>query len=76
MRERNDGMFFFLVLLFSFVSVHPLEKDIFVCLVSPVGTVFLFSCSLNCLHFCTRNVALTCGRTCGSRFQGCAVRIK
>ena len=71
MRERDDGMLF-LVPLFCFMSVFPLEKDMFVSLVSPVGGVFLFSCSQNCLHFCTRIIALTCG----SRFQGCAARIK
>ena len=31
------------------MSVLPLVKDMFV---SPVGSVFLFSCSQNCLHFC------------------------
>ena len=38
--------------------------------------MFLFSCSQNCLHLCTRIVAHTCGLTCGSRFQGCAARTK
>ena len=38
--------------------------------------MFLFSCSQNCLHFCTRIIALTCGLTCGSRVQGCAARMK
>ena len=50
MQERNDGMLF-LVPLFCFVSVFPLEKDMFV---SPVHSVSLFSCSQNCLHFCTQ----------------------
>ena len=50
MRERNDGMFF-LVPLFCFMSVLPLEKDMFVSFVSPVS---LFSCSQNCLHLCTQ----------------------
>ena len=36
MRERNDGMFF-LVPLFCFMSVLPLEKDMFVSFVSPVS---------------------------------------
>ena len=30
---------------------YPLEKDMFV---ASVGSVFLFSCSKICLHFCTR----------------------
>ena len=50
MRARNDGMLF-LVPLFCFMSVLSLEKDMFVSFVSPV---FLFSCSQNCLHFCTQ----------------------
>ena len=33
------------------MSVFALEKDMFV---SPVGSVFLFSCSQNCVHFCTQ----------------------
>ena len=42
------------------MSVLPLEKDMFV---APVGSVFLFSFSQNCLHFCTRILPWRTNRT-------------
>ena len=42
------------------MSVLPLEKDMFV---APVGGVFLFSCSQNCLHFCTHILRWRTNRT-------------
>ena len=51
MRERNDGMLL-LVPLFCFMSVLPLEKDMFVSFVSPV---FLFSCTHRTVYTSARS---------------------
>ena len=58
------------------MSVLPLQKDMFV---SPIHSVFLFSCSQNCVHFCTQLSQCThnsqpCMHL--AQAQGCVVRIK